>query len=209
MTTAVVPRWEWRTFGDRFPDALAVIAALPHLVKDSAETYLLCPAPDVNAKIRGHQLDIKRLQQRARGLELWSPVFKADFPITAADVARLFHEWALPAPALTRATYTLDQLLSEVIARTPAITVAPIVKTRRQAQLDGCAIEVSTVRLAQRALETVAVESEQPEQVEPVVRRLGLAGVANENYVAGLTRVWAQQAHQRRAQEGAHHDLDS
>lgn len=209
MAAEVIPRWEWRTFGERFTQALAVLTALPHDIKDSAETYLLCPSPDVNAKVRGRQLDIKRLHGRDRGLELWSPVFKADFPLKAADVATLYREWALPMPPLTRTVYTLEQLLREVLTQTSAIVIAPIIKTRRQAQLDGCAIEVSTVRIGRQALETVAVESEQPDRIEPVVRRLGLAGMTNENYVAGLKRALTQQAHRQRAQEGAHHDLDA
>ena len=42
--TTIVPRWEWRSFGERFGAAEAVLAALaPERVHESDELYLLSP----------------------------------------------------------------------------------------------------------------------------------------------------------------------
>ena len=191
----ISPRWEWRTFGDRFPDAEAVFAVVPSSTRTSTETYLLCPVPGVNAKIRGETLDVKRLLQVKRGLELWTPVLKVSFPISAASIGALFTEWKAAPPPLTREQYSQPQFLTDVIAATPDVRAVTISKERRQATLDGCAVEVSAVTVDAHRVLTVAVESERPDRIEPVVRTLGLAGVGNENYVSALTRLSQTTAH--------------
>ena len=45
----IVPRWEWRTFGDSFGEADAAFAQLkPRDVVESDEIYFLSPAGDEN-----------------------------------------------------------------------------------------------------------------------------------------------------------------
>lgn len=193
----ITPRWEWRTFGDRFPEAEAALTSVPVSTKTSTETYLLCRVPGVNAKIRGETLDVKRLLQVERGLELWTPVLQVVFPIDAAAIGALFAEWKAVCPALARPQYSRDQFLTEIIATTSAVRAVVISKVRRQATLEECAVEVSTVTVGAQEVQTVAVESERPDLIAPVVRRLGLAGVGNENYVVALTRLSTG------AQEGA------
>lgn len=191
----ITPRWEWRAFGDRFPEAEAQVMAVPNSVKSSAETYLLCRTPGVNAKIRGNELDVKRLHKVEGGLELWSPVLKASFPITGESVAALFGEWGLTPPAVARPAYAYEEFLTDVIADAPGIHPVAITKERRQAVIDGCSVEVSTVTVGGQQVQTVAVESESPERIGPVVRRLGLSGVGNENYVVALMRLSGFAAH--------------
>jgi exopolyphosphatase/guanosine-5'-triphosphate,3'-diphosphate pyrophosphatase len=197
MTThqVLVPRWEWRTFGDQFAEAEAVLAAAPSITRNSADTYLLGPTPDVNAKVRNGQLDVKRLQRRDGDLELWSPIFKASFPLSGQDVDALFHHWQLPRPATSREVADIDALVA-LVSDVPGVTVASLRKARRQTELDGCSVEISTVTAGDWRVTTVAVESEWPDRIGPVVRRLGLSGRANENYVVGLRRVLEREAHQ-------------
>ena len=58
----IVPRWEWRTFGDRFRTADAVFATHePTQVHDTDELYLLAPGAN-NVKIRDDLMDIKVLR---------------------------------------------------------------------------------------------------------------------------------------------------
>ena len=48
----IVPRWEWRTFGERFGDAENRFGALkPEHVHESDEVYLLSPATDESTTI--------------------------------------------------------------------------------------------------------------------------------------------------------------
>ena len=83
----IIPRWEWRTFGDHFGAAEAAFAALePTGVQESDETYFL--APQANVKMRFDLIDIKLLREvDADGLERWEPVLKAQFPISADEAS--------------------------------------------------------------------------------------------------------------------------
>ena len=56
----IIPRWEWRTFGESFGESDGRFAALePGGVQESDEIYLLSPVNVANVKIRdlsdGHQ----------------------------------------------------------------------------------------------------------------------------------------------------------
>lgn len=83
----IIPRWEWRSFGQHFGEAEARMAALtPEAVQESDEVYLLpgagLSAASGNVKVRAELMDIKILQQvNADGLEQWTPVMKAGFPL--------------------------------------------------------------------------------------------------------------------------------
>ena len=74
---AIIPRWEWRTFGTSFGSAEAIFGTLePIETKESHELYFLTPG-DANVKVRDDLLDVKVLEEvDARGLERWMPVMK-------------------------------------------------------------------------------------------------------------------------------------
>ena len=114
----IVPRWEWRTFGDSFGEADARLAALqPTKVGDSDELYILASRVEGSIKIRDGKLDVKRLERRSEdGLQQWRPVANAEFPITATDLAALLAALDVSVPSLDREAYTLDQLIDEVVA---------------------------------------------------------------------------------------------
>jgi exopolyphosphatase/guanosine-5'-triphosphate,3'-diphosphate pyrophosphatase len=99
----IIPRWEWRWFGNRFGPAEARLAAMtPGGVQVSSETYLLSGAGD-NVKVRDALMDIKVLREvDANGLEQWTPVMKAGFPLPAAEVAKVFAALRLDVPPLRR-----------------------------------------------------------------------------------------------------------
>ena len=79
----IIPRWEWRSFGRRFPSAEERLARLtPGGVQESDEVYLLSASGD-NVKVRDALMDVKVLQEtNADGLEQWTPVMKAGFPLS-------------------------------------------------------------------------------------------------------------------------------
>ena len=120
MTLApmIVPRWEWRTFGDTFGEAEARLAALPPTrVDDSEELYILSSRVEGSIKVRDGKLDVKRLERRSEdGLEQWRPVANAEFPIAATDVASLLAALDVSVPSLDREAYALDQLIDDVVA---------------------------------------------------------------------------------------------
>ena len=100
---AIVPRWEWRTFGSRFGRAEDHFAALtPREVKESDELYFLSADGDT-VKVRDGLMDIKVLKEvNADGLEQWTPVMKSAFPLPRTDVAKVFEALRLDTPPLAR-----------------------------------------------------------------------------------------------------------
>ena len=80
----IIPRWEWRTFGESFGPAEERFAALtPERVEESDETYLLSTRSDASVKIRGGVMDVKHLEAvNDDGLEQWLPVLKGEFPLS-------------------------------------------------------------------------------------------------------------------------------
>jgi exopolyphosphatase / guanosine-5'-triphosphate,3'-diphosphate pyrophosphatase len=60
---AIVPRWEWRTFGDRFEKAEKRLAELgSERVGESDELYLLSLKSDASVKVRDALMDVKQLR---------------------------------------------------------------------------------------------------------------------------------------------------
>ena len=110
----IIPRWEWRSFGRRFGDAESKLAKItPSGVQDSDEIYLLSGAGG-NVKIRDALVDIKvKREVNAEGLEQWTPVMKAGFPLPANEVAKV--QQALDVPIIGA---TSQQLHTRRIAST-------------------------------------------------------------------------------------------
>src|SRR5215467_976187 len=87
--SGIVPRWEWRTFGESFGAAEGRLALLdPDRIHESDEIYLLSLESDASVKIRDGLMDVKLLEAvDGDGLEQWLPVLKGAFPLIAAHVA--------------------------------------------------------------------------------------------------------------------------
>ena len=182
------PRWEWRTFGQRFglaEDAFTALTASG--VQESDELYLLSTAGD-NVKVRDDLMDIKVLQETdADGLQRWTPVMKAAFPLAAIEATRVAEALRLPAAALVRADYSLDQFLAEVVAPAGTIRVVAVHKRRVRYSVGGCMSEVSDVTAEGRSIRTIAIEAEDPAAVVAAVRSMGLGGYRNVDYPSGLS----------------------
>lgn len=158
--TEIVPRWEWRSFGRRFGAAEARLAELAPLgVQESDEIYLLSGSGG-NVKVRADLMDIKMLRQvDADGLEQWTPVMKAEFPLPAAAAARVFESLRLPVPSPLRASYTLAEFLAAFAGPGGAIRSVEVHKRRTRYKVDGCMAELSEVVANGRPTRTLAVES--------------------------------------------------
>ncbi len=62
-------------------------------------------------------------------------------------------------------------------------------KNRDLYDVDGCIIEYTTVKVDGRLFKTVAAELPDPEKVKQTVRKMGLWGKENINYVKALKRI--------------------
>ena len=189
--TVIIPRWEWRTFGQRFGNADAAFAAMTSTGEaDSDETYLLgtgSAEPSDVVKIRFDLMDIKVLREvSAAGLERWEPILKVGFPMPATDVQRVAEALHLPAPSLARADYTLQQFLDEVTGTSGMVRPVDVHKHRVRYTVGGCSAECSDVVADGRTIRTIAIESEDAAAVVEAVRSVGLEGYANTSYPRGI-----------------------
>src|SRR5262249_10243722 len=157
-----VPRWEWRTFGEHFGTAESTFAALtPHQVVESDELYLISVEGEETVKVRDELMDVKRLHHVDDvGLEQWSPVMKAGFPLAVSDVTAVLTTLKVGPPSrLARASYSLDQLLEEIVRPSPDILAVDVHKRRQRYLIDGCMAELTDVRADGRSIRTIAIES--------------------------------------------------
>ena len=184
----IVPRWEWRTFGESFGSAQRRLAALePDSVRESDEVYLLSRHGDASIKVRDDLMDVKHLERVSEhGLELWRPVMKASFPIGADDVAAVFGALNIPVPHLARERYTLQQLEDELIALNPDLRPVGVHKRRSHYVVDDCMVELTDMTAEGHTTRTVVVESPDPALIRSTVRDLGLEGRTNVNVARGL-----------------------
>jgi exopolyphosphatase/guanosine-5'-triphosphate,3'-diphosphate pyrophosphatase len=184
----IVPRWEWRTFGDDFGEADARFAAMsPERVQDSDETYLLSTRSDASVKVRDGLMDVKRLESvDDNGLEQWKPVMKAEFPLSADGVQEVLEALGVAARALDRAEYTLEELIAAVVNQDPALRAVEVHKHRDHFTVGGAMAELSAIGAEGTETRTIAVESEDPALVAAAVRELGLPLEPNVCLARGL-----------------------
>jgi exopolyphosphatase/guanosine-5'-triphosphate,3'-diphosphate pyrophosphatase len=180
------PRWEWRSFGQRFGGADQRLAQhTPGGTQDSDEIYLLGPSGG-NVKVRDALMDIKVLRETdAAGLEQWTPVLKASFPLDGAQVTQVFEALGLAAPPAAPSC-TLDALLARLSEPGLGVRAVPVHKRRVRYTIGGCMAELSEVLADGRPTRTLAVESEDAAAVLRAVAELGLGGYRNTSYPRGL-----------------------
>ena len=180
----IVPRWEWRTFGDRFRTADAVFAKHePSQTNDSEELYLLAPGAN-NVKVRDDLMDIKVLREvDANGLERWEPVLKATFPLSPADARTVLAALGAAEHDVSE-PLSLDALVE--IVRTQGVRPVNVRKHRVRYRVGEGMAERSEVHAAGRSTWTIAVESPDADAVHRAVEALGFADYLNMSYEVGL-----------------------
>jgi exopolyphosphatase / guanosine-5'-triphosphate,3'-diphosphate pyrophosphatase len=186
--TLITPRWERRAFGGPFAVAEEVFAGLePSAVAESDELYLLTEQGD-NVKVRDGMIDVKVLREvdHRRDLERWEPVLKAGFPIEAAAAVTVLEALRLPTTPLVGATYTLSELLEELIEPDAAVRVVSVHKRRIRYELEECMSELSEFEVDGRRISTLAVEATDPEAVRRAAVTLGLRERVNTSVPRGL-----------------------
>ena len=181
------PRWEWRIF-ERFPARFIGTLGPRADADSSSELYLLSARSPHNTKIRGGQLDVKLLECVGQnGLELWRPVFKRPFPIAAEELGPVWKAWGIPAAATTRAVYTLDEFLVDIVSPLrDVVRAVSVVKARSKLTQLACQAERALLTLGDDQWETFALEDEDPARILTAQRSLGAALPRGSNYPAWL-----------------------
>jgi exopolyphosphatase / guanosine-5'-triphosphate,3'-diphosphate pyrophosphatase len=187
----IVPRWEWRTFAADFGDFGAAARELTTLpaeqVQDSDEVYLVSSRSDASCKLRDGLVDVKHLEQvDADGFELWRPVMKSPFPLSAEHVRLVLRELAVDVPPLTRDSYGGAEFADEIVKPHADLLGVRLHKQRRHYRVDDCMVELTQFDTNGMSVHTIAIESPDRALVRSTIRRLGLAGRRNVNVARGL-----------------------
>lgn len=180
----IVPRWEWRTFGEEFGAADATFAALePELVQESDETYLLSPGADAAVKIRAGLMDIKLLEEvNQDGLEQWRPAMKETFPLPRGEADKVCAALGVTAPSPGTDAFSLDEFLALLAAPERGVRAVAVHKRRLHYTVNECMSEVTDVVAEGKKVRTLAIEAPDAERVIATVRDLGLAARENTSY---------------------------
>lgn len=191
MSSVIIPRWEWRTFGHGFgAERERILKYGTPNVKESAEVYILSRQANENAKIRDGILDIKSLQAvNADKLEQWNPIMKEKFPLAASSITELHSVLRIPAPILQREEYAFEQFMSEIIAANPMLKAVDVKKRRFGLTINECTVEYAETWFNGFALETICVEHACSGLVMSTVKELGLQEHENINYIRAMKGV--------------------
>src|SRR5262249_45347773 len=120
-------------------------------------------------------MDVKVLKERRPdGLEQWLPIMKAAFPISAAEAATLLDALGAGQPPAGRETFTLDELLDDLIRPNPRLRAVAAHKRREHTTSGGCRGERATMRGGDDEQRSIAVEDEDPELVLQAARDVGI-----------------------------------
>ncbi len=186
--SSIVPRWEWRTFGERFGAAESAFGALaPERVQESDELYLLSAGDGDTVKVRDDLMDVKHLERVSDdGLEQWLPVMKAPFPLPASDVSSVLAALGVTVPPFPRAAYTLAELIDEIVSPSSDLLAVEVHKRRDRFTIRGCMTELTEVTTDRGSTHTIAIEADDPSRVMATVRELGLDSGPNVSFPRGL-----------------------
>lgn len=187
----IKPRYEFRVWSESFAsvDKRLRLKAQP-TTAESEETYLISSATDkCNAKIRAALMDIKVLVAEDRGLEQWKPILKGEFPLESSVIAtQVFPSLELPAPALPKSAYDLDEFLDQVVRADARLAIVGVRKTRYQFRIGACTAEYAQIMINGVPRDTVAVESVDPDAVLQLIRELGV-NEPNTSYIREIKRL--------------------
>jgi len=189
----IQPRYEFRAFAQNFGRVEEKIRQLSKLEKfrESNEIYILSAVNNKNnLKIRYDTLDIKTFVREEKGLQQWSPLLKAGFPLQMAVIRdEVLPSLGAAIPQFNQSEYTLTQFLEDIIHPHPQLVLARVSKRRFGYTISGCICEIAELLVNGAAIKTVAVESEDVEAVVRARDMIGLQEYENVNYLLAIKRI--------------------
>lgn len=194
MEAAVIPRFEFRIFGNNLEKFESKIKELSEkeMTRQMDSTYLLTPwKRKNNVKVREGVMDIKLLEQNHEGLEQWNPFLVGKFPLNA-DVIKsvVFPALGIESPVFERKKYTLNQFIDEIVCVDPDLAVAYVWKTRHAYTVGDCITEIAEIKVNGAFIKTICIEHEDPKKVIAAKEMLGISSkMQNVNYPQALKRI--------------------
>lgn len=183
--------FEFRLFDEVLDEYRAPVAACGIGVEPEAQKdiYLLAPGKDaVNVKLSDGQLEVKVLEGREQGVEVWRKTLAAELPVSASAflagaAALLDVSFDVPSTAVLDAAEIVN-----LAALEPGLVVVEVDKRRRKHSVEGGHCEVVDFRAGDVTRRSFAIESRSREVVERLIRRFKLPRDINEGYPSYLLR---------------------
>ena len=186
----IIPRWEWRTFGDEFGVAEENIKAHECTREiESSEVYILSKKSGENIKIRDTLMDIKVLRNAENDLEQWFPIMKATFPIGAEEAAEVFKAAGVEVELNDADTWEYDAFISKMVDTNSDLKAVGVFKKRYGYMIEGATVEIADLTIDGKETRTTAVEDADPELVTRLVAKLGLNGYEIISYIKAMRRM--------------------
>ena len=189
----IIPRWEWRTFGDDLTKGEENIEKYGNARhRESKEIYILSKKSNDNTKIRDELMDIKspiRINNET-GLEQWTVLAKSAFPIHINDLALVYKAFGLQLPYLDKDEYSYEEYIEELIGKNPDLKMINVEKNRHGYLIDDAIVEIAEVKFNEFSTKTIAVEHADMEMVLNTVKKLGLTEYENVNYIKAMKRTF-------------------
>ncbi len=193
MVTTIIPRYEFRIFGNNLDPVIQNITKLSRkeMTRKMDSVYLLTPwKRRNNIKIREGVMDIKVLEQEFEKLQQWSPFLVGEFPMKSEVIkTTVFPALGVESPVFERKEYTLKEFIDEVVSIDPDLSVAYVWKTRHAYTIADCITEIAEIKVNGTSVKTICIESEDPNNVIEAKKILGIAeSTENVNYPLALKR---------------------
>lgn len=183
----IIPRWEWRTFGEAFGEAEELIKANNAKVRESSEVYILSANSNDNTKVRDMLMDIKYLVQiNEDKLEQWNPLLKASFPISVESLQQVIKSWKVELEPEKIKEMTYEEFIEGLVKTHPDLKAVDVFKERHGYMINDCIVEIANLKFNGQPIRTVAVEQEDPVKVMETVKMLKLDKFENINYLRAL-----------------------
>lgn len=194
MVSSVIPRYEFRVFGNHLEEIERNIYDFSSLEqsREMHSIYLLAAGnPNHNIKIREGIMDIKTLEQEQNGLEQWNPFLVGEFPLKTEIIKSVvFPALGTHCPVFDREEYKLQEFLTELIAVDPDITIAYVCKKRDAFTIAKCITEIAEIKVNGATIKTICIEAEDPKKVLKAKKKLKVdEEMENVNYPMALKRI--------------------
>ena len=187
----IIPRWEWRTFGNSFGTCRELIENRElGNYKKNREIYILSKVSGNNVKIRNQTVEVKTLQTvNDIGLEQWCPAMKARFPLSRDELTLVGRYLGVKIPSLSQPTASLESFLRFADLHPAYFRTVKVEKSRYIYVIDQCIVEYVNLSVEGLSSATVCVEHTDAKQVTDIVNRMGLGGRPNTSYVKELKKI--------------------
>lgn len=190
MAGKIIPRWEWRTFGENFGVSEEKIKSYEMgNFKKSSEKYILSRNSNENCKVRDELMDIKSLQQvNDDKLEQWYPTLKEGFPLSQETITMLCKDFfKVEVPAMDKEAYDFEAYI-ELCKTVKDLVVVDVYKERSIYVINEAIVEIAETTFNGVPMRTICVEHTDPENVINVVRMLGAEHFENINYIQAMKK---------------------